>query len=120
MELETDYPLFCRLVGGDLGVDGSWANKKLPGKTLVRQVWACDLRSIAQMTGNQEALDCARQLSRGVDFRLLGELDYGLPRCDWKPMLTSIVRFRAASTTQSVCFCVAIQLAAVTAMNSDC
>jgi len=56
------------------------------------------------MTSNQEALDCARQLSRGVDFRLLGELNYGLPLCDWKPMLTSIGRFRAASTNQTVCF----------------
>ena len=72
MELETDYPFVWQLVGGDLGVDGSWANKKLPGKTLVRQVWACDLRSIAQMTGNQESLECARQAWVGVDFRLFG------------------------------------------------
>jgi hypothetical protein len=35
-------------------------------------------------------------------------------------MLTSIGRFRAASTTQSVCFGVAIQLAAVAAMSLDC
>ena len=42
-----------------------------------------------------------------------------LPLCDWMPMLTSIGRFRAASTNQTVCFCVAIQLAAETAMNSD-
>ena len=44
MELETDYPFVCWLVGGDLGVDDGWTNEKLPGKTLVRQVWTCDLR----------------------------------------------------------------------------
>jgi hypothetical protein len=43
-----------------------------------------------------------------------------LPLRGWKPTLTSIVRFRAASTSQTVCFCVAIQLAAVTAVSSDC
>jgi len=33
--------------------------------------------------------------------------------------LTSIGSFRAASTTQTACFCVAIQLAALTAMTPD-
>jgi hypothetical protein len=47
MELETDYPFVCRLVGGDLGVDGSWKNEKLTGNLLIEQVWTCDLRSIA-------------------------------------------------------------------------
>ena len=61
MELETDYPFVWQLVGGDLGVDGSWKNEKLTGNLLIEQVWTCDLRSIAQMTSNQEALDCAGQ-----------------------------------------------------------
>jgi hypothetical protein len=43
MELETDYPFVCRLVGGDLGVDGGWMDEKLTGKTLGEQVWTCDL-----------------------------------------------------------------------------
>ena len=47
MELETDYPFVCRLVGGDLGVDDSWIDGKLTGMTLGEQVWTCDLRSIA-------------------------------------------------------------------------
>ena len=61
MQLETDYPFVWRLVGGDLGVDGSWKNEKLTGNTLGEQVWTCDLRSIAQMTSSQDALECARQ-----------------------------------------------------------
>jgi hypothetical protein len=47
MELETDYPFVCRLVGGDLDVDGSWTKEKLTGNLLGEQVWTCDLRSIA-------------------------------------------------------------------------
>jgi len=66
------------------------------------------------MTGNQEALNCARQAWVGVDFRLLDGPMPGLPLRGWKLTLTSIGRFCAASTTQTVCFCVAIQLAAVT------
>ena len=69
MQLETDYPFVCRLVGGDLGVDGSWKNEKLTGSTLGEQVWTCDLGSIAQMTSSQDALECSRQAWVGVDFR---------------------------------------------------
>jgi hypothetical protein len=47
MELETDYPFVWQLVGGDLGVDGSWKNEKLTGNLLIEQVWTCDMRSIA-------------------------------------------------------------------------
>jgi len=50
----------------------------------------------------------------------LADLMPTLSRRGWKLMLTSIDRFRAASTSQTVCFFVAIQLATVTAMNSDC
>ena len=71
MQLETDYPFVWRLVGGDLGVDGSWKNEKLTGNTLGEQVWTCDLRSIAQMTSSQDALECARQAWVGVGLRLL-------------------------------------------------
>ena len=62
MELETDYPFVCRLDGGDLGVDDGWMDEKLTGKTPGGQVWTGDLRSIAYITGNQEALNCARQV----------------------------------------------------------
>jgi len=33
----------------------------LTGNTLGEQVWTRDLRSIAQMTSSQDALECARQ-----------------------------------------------------------
>jgi hypothetical protein len=72
MKLETDYPFVCRLICGDLGVDDGWIDGKLMGNTLGEQVWTCDLRSIAQTTSNQEALNGARQACVGVGFRLLG------------------------------------------------
>jgi hypothetical protein len=72
LELETDYPFVCRLVGGDLGVDGSWLDRKLTGKTLGGQVWTGDLRFIAYITGNKEALNCACRTSFGVYDCLLG------------------------------------------------
>jgi len=102
MELETDYPFVWRLVAGDLGVDGRWMSEKLTGKTLAGKVWTCDLPSLAQTTSNEE-----RRIAytwQGLEVISVYLMDRMSVCHWWKPILTSIGRFPAASTAHTACF----------------